>query len=410
MKTIYFFIKNLLWASSAILMLSPAYATTSNSKEGQNSEKKPANIEPQANIDKPILPSKINLLKSGTELNLYGLIRLDATYQSAGSDTMFNNINVVPIENTPEARQQENRFKSTPSVTRIGLDFKTPTEIGAVGGKIEMDFVGGATRDQFRIRHAYLTFDKWLIGQAWSTFVSPIEFMPETVDALGYVGGALLRTPLLRYSDRLGTETTYAVSIEDQKYMGHTEPGSKIRLPALAVRINHQFADKAGLISGRTFVAEKKTNVDDNMAWGFGLGVQYQFTEKNMLKGDYYHVKGDGRYVLWSNNGYAIDGNQKMHSNEFDSITFGLTHTFTPQLRSTIGYGYMLAKDNNEFARLNYENSTQNKSLWQGWINTMYKPYTPVTLGVEYVYGERETFNGKKGEDNRLNLMASYNF
>ncbi|MGA4923188.1 DcaP family trimeric outer membrane transporter, partial [Bacillus subtilis] len=89
----------------------------------------------------------------------------------------------------------ENRFKSTPSVTRIGLDFKTPTEIGAVGGKIEMDFVGGANRDQFRIRHAYLTFDKWLIGQAWSTFVSPIEFMPETVDALGYVGGALLRTP-----------------------------------------------------------------------------------------------------------------------------------------------------------------------------------------------------------------------
>ncbi|ENV17355.1 hypothetical protein F964_02069 [Acinetobacter guillouiae NIPH 991] len=40
----------------------------------------------------------------------------------------------------------------------------------------------------------------------------------------------------------------------------------------------------------------------------------------------------------------------------------------------------------------------------------MYKPYTPVTLGVEYVYGERETFNGKKGEDNRLNIMASYNF
>ena len=88
------------------------------------------------------------------------MIRLDATYQSAGSDTMFNNINVVPIENTPEARQHENRFKSTPSVTRIGLDFKTPTEIGAVGGNIEMDFVGGATRDQFRIRHAYLTFDK----------------------------------------------------------------------------------------------------------------------------------------------------------------------------------------------------------------------------------------------------------
>ena len=34
-----------------------------------------------------------------------------------------------------------------------------------------MDFFG-ALRDQFRIRHAYLTFDKWLIGQTWSTFIA----------------------------------------------------------------------------------------------------------------------------------------------------------------------------------------------------------------------------------------------
>ena len=37
------------------------------------------------------------------------------------------------------------------------------------------------------------------------------------------------------------------------------------------------------------------------------------------------------------------------------------------------------------------------------------------SLGVEYVYGEREAFapaaNGsKKGEDNRVNLVAIYNF
>lgn len=428
MKSLHFLIKNIMCTSTALCILSPAYAETSNSNEVEelrkevealkaslqqyviNNEKKTVHINSQSNPSEISFPSKNNILKSGAEVNLYGFVRLDGTYQSAGSDGMFNNINSVPLKNTKEAGQQEDRLKSTASVTRIGMDFKTPLEMGDVGGKIEMDFVGGAARDQFRIRHAYLTYDKWLIGQAWSTFVSPVEFMPEPIDALGYVGGALLRTPLIRYSDRLSSNMNYAVSIEDQKYMGQNEPENKVRLPAVVARINYQFAEGEGLVSGRTFVAEKKTSEDKNVAWGLGIGTKYQITPKTLLRGDYYHVKGDGRYVLWSNNGYVIDGNKKMHSNEFDSITLGLTHKFNPKLRSTIGYGYMLAKDDNDFARLNYNNTTQNKSLWQGWVNVMYNPYNPITLGVEYLYGERKTFNDEKGEDNRINIMASYIF
>ena len=56
-----------------------------------------------------------------------------------------------------------------------------------------------------------------------------------------------------------------------------------------------------------------------------------------------------------------------------------------------------------------------NKNLWQAWGNLFYSPVQPVSLGVEYVYGEREAFapaaNGsKKGQDNRVNLVAIYNF
>ncbi len=40
----------------------------------------------------------------------------------------------------------------------------------------------------------------------------------------------------------------------------------------------------------------------------------------------------------------------------------------------------------------------------------MYNPYKPVTFGVEYVYGERETFNNRTGVDNRFNMMAIYDF
>ena len=60
------------------------------------------------------------------------------------------------------------------------------------------------------------------------------------------------------------------------------------------------------------------------------------------------------------------------------------------KIRSTLAYGYMKAKDDNRFAELQHNSTTQNKQLWQGWANTMYNPYKPITLGVEYVYGERE--------------------
>ncbi|MCH7314541.1 DcaP family trimeric outer membrane transporter [Acinetobacter sp. ANC 3882] len=351
---------------------------------------------------------KLNISKAGAEVSLYGYIRADASYQAKGASTMYNNISGVPLEHTAEEAQQKDRLHSTVNVTRLGLNFKTPTAAGDVGGKLEMDFFGGSTRDQFRIRHAYLTFDKWLIGQTWSTFIAP-EYYPETIDAGTYVGGALQRSPLVRYSDNLSANTSFAVAIEDPKYTATSDPDNEMRLPALVGRLNHKF-ENGSLLSGRTFMAEKKTSNDEEWAWGVGLGGKYQLTPQTFLKADYYHVKGDGRFLLWTNNSYVIDDKNHIQSNEFDTISAGLTHQFNSQLRSTLGYGYMKAKDDNTFAQIQKTNLTQNKELWQGWINAMYNPYKPITLGVEYVYGERETFEGRKGIDNRFNMMASYDF
>lgn len=351
---------------------------------------------------------KLNLSKGGAEVNLYGYIRADASYQAKGASTMYNNISGVPLEHTAEEAQQKDRLHSTVNVTRFGLNFKTPSVAGEVGGKLEMDFFGGTTRDQFRIRHAYITLDQWLIGQTWSTFIAP-EYYPETVDAGTFVGSALLRSPMLRYSDNLSAKTSFAVAIEDPKYTATSDPDNEMRLPALVGRLNHKF-DNGSLLSGRTFMAEKKTSHDNEWAWGVGLGGKYQLSPQTFLKADYYHVKGDGRFLLWANNSYVIDDKNNIQSNEFDAISAGITHQFNSQLRSTLGYGYMKAKDDNSFAEIQKTNITQNKELWQGWINAMYNPYKPITFGVEYVYGERETFDGRNGIDNRVNMMASYDF
>jgi len=428
MKKFILTVQKSILATAVLTAMSSAYSGTESAEIAQLRQevqelramlqqyvKQPAQTQSTAQVAVATAPQatetpapKLNISKGGAEVNLYGYLRADASYQAKGASTMYNNISGVPLEHTAEEAQQKDRLHSTVNVTRLGLNFKTPTAAGDVGGKLEMDFFGGSTRDQFRIRHAYLTFDKWLIGQTWSTFIAP-EYYPETIDAGTYVGGALQRSPLVRYSDNLSANTSFAVAIEDPKYTATSDPDNEMRLPALVGRLNHKFAN-GSLLSGRTFMAEKKTSNDEEWAWGVGLGGKYQLTPKTFLKADYYHVKGDGRFLLWTNNSYVIDDKNHIQSNEFDTISAGLTHQFNSKLRSTLGYGYMKAKDDNTFAEIQKNNATQNKELWQGWINAMYNPYKPITLGVEYVYGERETFDGRNGIDNRFNMMASYDF
>ena len=344
--------------------------------------------------------------KGGAEFSVYGNVRADALYQAEGGSAarLYNQISTVPLEGSGES---SDRLKASLAATRLGLDFKTATQAGDVGGKIEVDFLGA--NDSLRIRHAYLTYGDWLVGQTWSNFAVP-DYMPETIDALGYVGGAVKRTPQVRYSYKFDPATNLVIAAEDSK-----DDSSNMRLPALTARLNHKFSDTL-MVSARAMGTEKKTDADSETAWGVGLGAKLDLTGQTFLKADYYHVKGDSSFVSWSNQGFVTNANKDIiASNEFDSITLGITQQFNPQWRGTLGYGYMKADNNDDYINAFADKTKINKALWQAWANVFYSPAKPISLGLEYVYGEREAFgaapNGStKGEDNRINAVAMYNF
>ncbi len=357
-------------------------------------------------------------IASGAEFNLYGNIRADASYQAEGGlpVRMFNQINAVPLEGTGE---RSDEFKSTLSATRLGMDFKAPIGAGdkALSGKVEVDFLGGANFDNLRIRHAYISYANWLIGQTWSNFATP-DYMPETVDALAYAGGSIKRTPQVRHTSTFSPETNLVLAVEDPK-----DGTIKQRLPALTARLNHKFADNLA-VSARAMGHEKRINEEEEMAWGVGLGAKYDLVPGTTLKADYYHVKGDSSFVSYANTGVIAQGND-LYQSEFDSIMVGLTQQFNDKLRGTLGYGYMkFDNDQNYIDALRtstpeseaQSNTTRaNKDLWQAWANVFYSPTKPLSFGLEYVYGERTALeaatNGStKGEDNRINAVAIYNF
>lgn len=359
--------------------------------------------------------------KGGAEFELYGNVRGDMSYQMKGPNAMYNLISGVPLEGSVDERKNSDKFQSTLNATRFGFNFKTP-QLGdhAVGGKVEMDFFGGSGRDTFRIRHAYMTYDQWLLGQTWSNF-NAVEYFPETVDASLSVGGSLTRVPQIKYSVPVNPNLNLAFSLEDSKAETvtrtgtqdfTTDPDAKLKLPSATGRVNYKF-DNGSTLSGRAFVTQKATNHegnDDFLAWGVALGGKYQAAENTLLRFDYNHIKGDTKNLLWSNMAYVFDDNKKMRANQFNAITIGLTQKITPKIRSTLGFGYMRADDDNEFANLVRNDLTQNAELKEGWINLFYNPIKPVNFGMEYMYGERTTFNDKKGVDNRLNFTAIYDF
>ncbi|GAA5557857.1 hypothetical protein Asch01_02604 [Acinetobacter schindleri] len=364
----------------------------------------PAVIAPAA---KPVMK-----LASGAEFNLYGNVRADASYQAEGGSAtrMYNQINAVPLEGVGE---RSDEFKSTLSATRLGMDFKAPVGAGdkALSAKVEVDFLGGAGLDNLRIRHAYMSYANWLIGQTWSNFAVP-DYMPETVDALAYAGGAVKRTPQVRHTSTFSPATNLVLAVEDPK--DGTITGIKQRLAALTARLNHKFADNLS-VSVRAMGNEKRVNEDEKMAWGVGLGAKYEVVPGTTLKADYYHVKGDSSFVSYANPGVIRATNGDLLQSEFDSITVGLTQQFNDKLRGTLGYGYMNFEQDNGYVTATTNPTAINKDLWQAWANVFYSPTKPLSFGLEYVYGEREALgaapNGStKGEDNRVNAVAIYSF
>ena len=92
----------------------------------------------------------------------------------------------------------------------------------------------------------------------------------------------------------------------------------------------------------------------------------------------------------------------------------GITQKFSDKIHGTLGYGYMSFDKDPNYIATTADKTTINKELWQGWANIYYSPRKPLSFGLEYVYGERtalEAGNGSKtGEDNRINVVAIYNF
>lgn len=332
--------------------------------------------------------------KGGAEAEVYGFVRGDAVYKIHGTDTGIWN----DVENAPLNDKHDVDLNTTMSTTRLGVNFNAPVEGKKVGGKIEGDFLGnGEGSRAFRIRHAYMTYENWLLGQTWSTFHDMNTFA-DIIDFNPIAGQGAHRVQMVRYETALNPTVKVAGAIEKNAHYD--------QLPNFVGRV--QFTPNSQTyLSGRAFVTQAHVDTidDKEVSWGVGASGSYKITDTVKLLGEYNHVKGNSQYMEKDNFAYVQNGN-KLVLNEYDTFLVGTEVKVTPKITTNLALGYVKHKAG-EYAQVA---PTANKNIKQGFVNVQYKPVKPITLGVEYVHGERETFGNQKGKDSRVGFMASYAF
>ncbi len=171
------------------------------------------------------IPGTDAAMKIGGQVRFTGINSFDAL----GSEDRFVTSS-IPIAGTEEAGK-ESRVTYISSPSRINFDMRTPTGVGSMRAFVEADYAGPG--NSFRLRHAFGQWQKFLIGQTWSTFADP-EAEPDGIDFEGLNAISLFRKPQVRWTTPFGKQLLLAGDREPRPRRDRgrrAEPGPRPHRP-----------------------------------------------------------------------------------------------------------------------------------------------------------------------------------
>ncbi len=283
-----------------------------------------------------------------------------------------------------------------------------------IGTFLEMDFqlpAGGNERvsNSFapRIRHAFVTYNKWLVGQTWMTFFN-VGALPENLDFVGPADSTIFgRQPMIRY-----TNGPWQIAAENPEttvtpYGG----GGRIvtddnMMPDLVLRYNMK-GDWGSFTAAGLFreLAIDQGDIDDSTTgWGISLSGKFVFGNKDDFRWMASTGSGMGRYMgLNTANGAVLDMDGNLHAIDSTGVFGSYRHLWSDKWRSNLTLGY-LTVDND--TALTGTGVTKNASSLH--VNMIYSPQPKLDFGVELLLADREVESGADGDMTRVQFSAKY--
>jgi hypothetical protein len=303
--------------------------------------------------------------------------------------------------------------------SRINFGTDAILEVGdKLSTRFEVDFFGSVTGDQRIsntyapvVRHAYVTWRQWLVGQTWSNFMD-VATLPESVDFIGPTDGtSFVRQPQVRW-----TKGGFSMSAENREttilpYSTTGVAGARIvsddgMTPDLTAR--YAWKGKWGHVALAGMMRElvHETATTDDSTWAGSLSLSGKF---NIGKDDirWMAMYGNlGRYVgLNFATDAVLDASGNIDSLDGYAGFFAYRHMWTDKLRSTLSYA-MQEYDYDSIL----SSSTANTSSSSWTVNLFYSPLPKLDIGAEYRSATAERENGDDGDLDRVQLTTKYSF
>ncbi|WP_394130912.1 DcaP family trimeric outer membrane transporter [Shewanella maritima] len=296
------------------------------------------------------------------------------------------------------------------------FNFKTVTDLDGhtLTGFIELDFMTHTDGNERvsnsyspRIRHAFVTYDNWTLGQTWSTFQNP-GALPENLDFVGAADGAVfVRQSMVRY-----TNGNWQFAIENPETTvtpngggGRITSGSGM-MPDFVARYNLK-TDGGTKISfsalGRQLNVEQDNIDSTEMGYGISAAGVIPLGDDD-IKFSATYGSGLGRYLALNYaNGGVINASGDIEAIDSFGGYVAYRHWWNDKWRSSFTFAGFQA--DNDVA---LTGGSVNKTSYSGYVNLLYSPAKQLTFGVEYMHALNEREDGSDGDLNRVIFSAKY--
>lgn len=365
---------------------------------------------------------------AGTRFSYGGFIKMDAmaTDTTGGeiadgsAGRMFYLPSAIPVGGANEGTDTDFGAQFSRFWFAADTDMDNGNKVKAY---LEFDLFGGGSNaflgnevatntHGLTVRHAYVSYGKWLAGQTWSNF-QDVAALPDSVDFIGPTEGTVfVRQAQVRY-----TSGPWSLSVENPETTVTPYRNNAARISSddnLMPDLTARWMKKgdwghftvAGLV--RQFKYENPATGIDDATTGGAISVSGKF---NLGTNDdlRYMVSGGtgiGRYLgLAIASDTVLDATGNLEAIDGYGAFAAWRHAFSPKLRSNVFYS--MAHFDNDKA-LTGLNVTERAQSWHA--NVIYSPFPKLDVGAELIWGQRSIEGEADGDLRRLHTHIKYSF
>jgi hypothetical protein len=278
-----------------------------------------------------------------------------------------------------------------------------------------------------RLRHAYLQYREFIVGQTWSTFSDPDNDV-EDLDFEGLNAENVTRQAQVRYSRALREDLRLAVALEFPT-ASITGGQSVNQVPDFVGRV--RWRRGKGYLQGALVMRqirgelESQPNVTQSaLGWGIsasGIVPVPRWGEKDRIVFQFNAGLGIARYIndlnsLGGQDAIFVPSTEELrplgawglfvdleHHWETGDNLLGLDLSL-PDLRSSLIWGYVDVKNLAEQPGDAYDRTHR------VGVNLVFSPIPRLDVGSQFIYGTRENKDGGRGRARQLQIRMRYIF